>query len=241
MNALGTKWLLGALGCLVWIGCTDISSSNLKTQGMTAHFAITADGTGATTSAAILNVDTNATDFVQLVSGDALVTNVASQSQPMSANNVAGVITYTAGFTGQDAAGTPYTVAFNRSAGNASAPSSTVTIPQPFTVQPLAAQTFSRANDNITITYGAAQQTDSMSWSIAGNCLNILAGNSLSGDPGTFVIAKGALVSHAAGGDQNCQATFTLSRSRLGTLDPAFGGGSIDGIQQRTLTFTSTP
>jgi hypothetical protein len=241
MNGSGTKLLLAALGCLACAGCTDISSSDLKTQGMTAHFAITADGTGATTSTAILNVDTNATDFVQLVSGDALVTNVATQSAPMSATNVGGIITYTAGFTGQDAAGTQYTVAFNRAAGNTSAPSSTVAIPQPFTLQSLSAQTFSRANDSITVSYGAAGQADAMSWSISGNCLNILAGTNLSGDPGTFVIAKGALVSSAAGGNQNCQATLTVSRTRLGTLDPSFGGGSISGIQQRTLTFTSTP
>lgn len=231
-----------SVGCAaIWLGCTDVSSADLKTQGITARLLVAADGTGATTSTAVLNVDTNLTDFVQLASGDTLVTDVSTQSEPMASENVGGVITYSAAFTGQDAPGTQYTVVFNRAAGNASAPASVATIPQPFNISPLTRQTFSRANDDIVLQYATSGSTDQMSWSISGSCLNVLAGQTLSGDPGTFTITKGSLVSKAAGGDQNCQATLTLTRAREGTLDPAYGGGSIYGQQQRSVTFTSSP
>jgi hypothetical protein len=230
--------------CLALFGvgaCTDLQSSDLKTAGMSAHINVTADGSGASTSAATLNVDSNITDYVQLTAGDTLVTTVAGQTQTMAATTTLGIITYSAGFTSEDAAGTSYTVALNRSAGNTSAPSSTVTMPAPFTVSaPASSQSFSRANNDITVTYSGSGQPDAMSWTTSGDCIN-LASASISGDPGTFVIAKGTLALQGSNQTQNCTVTLTLSRTRVGTLDTAYYGGAITAAQQRTVTFTSTP
>lgn len=39
----------------------------------------------------------------------------------------------------------------------------------------------------------------------------------------------------------NCSVSFLLKRQSLGLVSSAFGGGSFEGIQQRTVRFTSTP
>ena len=39
----------------------------------------------------------------------------------------------------------------------------------------------------------------------------------------------------------NCSVSFLLNRQKLGFISPDFGGGSFEGIQQRTIQFTSTP
>lgn len=39
----------------------------------------------------------------------------------------------------------------------------------------------------------------------------------------------------------NCQVAFMLQRVRPGTISPQFAFGSITGVQQRTVQFTSTP
>jgi hypothetical protein len=68
-------------------------------------------------------------------------------------------------------------------------------------------------------------------------------GKALDGDPGTFTIPKGTLTlkDTSASTPTSCQVTVTVSRTREGTLDPAFGEGHMSGVQSRTFTFTTMP
>jgi hypothetical protein len=221
--------------------CTSVKSSDLETSGMSAHMTVTADGQGNTDVIAELNVDTNATDFVDLSAGDSLVSTAAGGApRSMSRSDVLGVISYDTGFTGEDAAGTAYTVAFHRKAPNVSAPSSTCTLPQPFAITaPASGASLSRAGDAVVVAYSNSGQPDAMTYQVTGPCVNTATGT-LPTDSGSITIPKGTLVE--SGGTSSCTATLTLRRSRNGQLDPAFGyGGSISCDQARTLTFTSTP
>jgi hypothetical protein len=226
---------------LVGAGCTDLQSSDLKTAGMSAHALVSADGTGATSASVTLNVDNNITDYVQLSTGDALVATVGSKTQTLSSTNVLGIITYSTGFTGADQAGTQYTIALNRKAPDTSAPASTSTLPAAFNLSaPTSSSSFSRASQDIVVTYSGSGQSDPLSFTLSGSCFNLVT-NSVSNDSGTFTIPKGTLVAPQGTQPMNCQATMTVSRTRAGSLDPAYYGGGISAAQQRTVSFTSTP
>jgi hypothetical protein len=221
--------------------CTSVKSADLETAGMSAHITVTADGQGNTRASAELNVDNNATDFVDLSPGDSLVaTPAGGSSQTMTRGDVLGIISYSTGFNGQDAPGTAYTIAFNRKAPAVSAPSSTCSIPQPFSVSsPASGVTFSRATDAITVNWAAAGQSDAMSYVISGSCVKTATGT-IPADSGSFTIPKGTLV--VSGGSSSCTATLTVNRTRSGQVDQAFGyGGGISCIQARSVTFVSAP
>jgi hypothetical protein len=233
---------------LLGTACTSVKSSDLATMGMSAHMTVTADSPGSTTASASLNVDDNVTDYVDLSSGDSLVATAAGgPSQAMSRSNVLGIISYSASFTGQGAPGTAYTIAFKRQAPAVSALSSTCTLPEVFQLTaPSAGAAFSRASDDIVVTYSGSGQPDPITYEVTGSCVNTVTGN-VPGDSGTVTLAKGSLTqssssSSSGGGSSSCTATLKLRRSRKGQLDPAYGyGGSISCDQVRTLSFTSTP
>jgi hypothetical protein len=235
--------LLFALPVALSLGaCTDIQSGDVKTAGMSAHISVTADGTGQSTAVAQLNVDSNVTDFVTLTSGDQIVASVAGQSETMSRSDILNDISYAASFTGDDGSGAAYTVAFNRMS-DTSAPNSTCTLPSEFAItSPAAGASFSRASA-IAVAYGAAGTSDTMSYSVSGGCVDGPLSAGIGSDPGAFTVAAGAIkpVDTSSAG-QTCQATLTVTRTRVGQLDPAFGsGGEIQCMQSRSVTFTSTP
>jgi hypothetical protein len=242
MRPLAIRVLLPMLGTLAFTGCTDLQSADLKTAGMSAHMYVTDYGSGQTVASAQLNVDTNLTDFVTLSSGDTLVATVASQSQTMGETDVANDVSYSATFPTDEPSGTACTVALNRTS-DVSAPNSTCTLPAPLTITaPAAGASYSRASGAINVTYGAGGSTDAANYSLSGSCVDGPSNVPLTGDPGTFVISAGTVTASAGAQGQTCQVTLTVSLTRTGTLDPAFGsGGQIQCVQSRTATFTSTP
>jgi hypothetical protein len=232
------------ISCILGVSaaaCTDLQSADLTTAGMSTTMSVTGDGTGATTVTAQFNVDDNSTDFVNLSTGDSVIAQVAGQSQTMSESNALGDISYQASFSGEDASGTVYTIDLERANG-VSAPSSTVTMPSPFTITvPTSSSTYSRATSDIVVTYGNAGTQDTMTWSISGICVNGASGT-VSGDTGTFTIAHGNLVPIGGGDPGTCQATLSMTRSRYGQIDPHYGsGGTITAQHVRSVEFNSTP
>jgi hypothetical protein len=222
--------------------CTDLQSDDLTTAGMSTTMSVTGDGTGQTTVTAQFNVDDNPTDFVNLDPGDEAIAMVGGQSQTMSESNALGDISYQATFTGEDSGGTVYTIDLQRASGT-SAPSSTVTMPDPFTITaPTSSSTFSRSNSDLVVTYSTAGIDDTMTWSVSGACVNSASGTA-SGDTGTFTIARGNLTPIEGGeAEATCQATITLTRARYGQVDPHYGsGGTIVAQHVRSVEFNSTP
>jgi hypothetical protein len=228
---------------LASVACTDLQSADLKTAGMSAYMTVQADGSGQTQVGAKLHVDTNSTDYVALSAGDTLVASVAGQSQTMSESNVVGIVSYATSFTGEDS-NAVYTVALHR-ASDVSAPNSTCTLPLAYTIAtPATGSTFSRANDAITVNYGPGSSGDAVNYSLSGSCITEPGNASVSGDPGTFTLARGSIlpVPNQPPSQSSCQVTLTVTRTRGGTVDPAYGsGGQITCVQTRSTTFTSTP
>ena len=221
--------------------CTKVESSSILTKGMSASMSVSADGTGKSVASASLRVGDSAVDFVDLSSGDSLVASSGAKSQTLSRSVLFNVVTYSTSFSGLDAGDTPYTIAFKRSL-DAGAPSSTCTLPAPFTLTtPAPGASLSRGGADITLTWQGGT-ADKMRYELKGDCLASKS-DAITGDPGTLVIPRGTVaVNDPKNAGQTCTGTLVVRRRRDGKLDPAFGhGGNIYGEQVRSVTFTSTP
>ena len=234
--------LAGLLTPFLVVACTSVASTDIKTAGITANLTVTGNPNGSTTVDAPLDVDTNATDTVQVTGGDTLTAKAGSQSQPMTATDLLGGYSYSAAFSGEDDGGTVYTVSFNRTS-DVSAPNSTVTMPAPIAISsPASSASFSRATGNIVVDYSPSGGPDPVSWTLGGACIN-QAGTSLTADPGTFTIVAGSVTvpTGTTTAPGSCSVTLTISRTRTGTIDPAYEGGSINATQTQSVSFISTP
>jgi hypothetical protein len=227
---------------VVFAGCTDLASSDIKTAGIRATLSITNTGSNGVTARAQFNVDTNATDFVELSTGDTVVAKANGQTVTLSESKLLGAVAYTGNLTASDAA-TQYTISLNRST-DTSAPGSTCTMPAALSITtPAASASFSRNNDDISVTYSGSGQSDPLSWSVTGDCVTPVSSQTLPSDTGSFTIPKGTIkqLSNSTNAVTNCQITLTVNRTRNGTLDPSYNGGLIQAIQSRSVTLNSAP
>lgn len=227
----------------VLAACTNVKSTDIKTSGMSAHMSVTADGTGLARAQASLNVDNNATDFVDLQGGDTLTATAGGQTQQLMRLTLGGAVFYAVDFQGKDAAGTAYTIALNRKT-ETSAPSSTCTLPGPFSIgAPAPGSSFSRATQDVQVTWAPSGTQDHMTYSLSGDCLKAILTTDIQGDPGALTLTKAMIQpSDANHSGSNCQATVTIKRTKAGSLDKAYGyGGEINAVQTRAVNFMSTP
>lgn len=226
---------------LILAGCSDVDSTHLKTAGIRASLGVTGSGTGNAVASAEFQVDGSALTYVELQAGDTVTASQGDQTHTLVKSELLGLIAYYATFEGADAEGTSFKISLQRDA-DTSAPDSTVTLPAQFniTAPTGTALSYSRANDDLVVTYDNAGKSDAMSYSLRGTCISPVD-QPLDGDPGTFTLAKATLAPPQGSTETTCTVTLTLSRTRTGTLDSAYASGSAWASQTRTFDFTSTP
>ena len=216
--------------------CGTTESSSLLTTGIAADMSAVTTGDGTTrVTAELFNGSPDQLIFVDLQPGDELVADVGGQSMTLAKTQLVTIISYDATFATGDQ-GDEFTVDFQRMVDDG-APASTVTLPAPFTIDPVAASS-SRAAA-LTITYAPSGTSDPVGWQASGDCIEVATGAAAS-DSGSITIPAGMLTANS--GSTSCMVTVSLTRERAGTLDPHFGkGGEIQGQQVRTAMTTSTP
>ncbi|MCB9796949.1 MAG: hypothetical protein H6741_30060 [Alphaproteobacteria bacterium] len=225
---------------LLLVACESVSSSDVLTSGMYANLSVTADGSGTSRALAILRVGgATSNTYVDLTGDDTLTVTVNEESQEFSRQALGDYIEYIADLD-VDAAGTEFTIGLNRTVDEG-APASTMTLPEPFALSgPQEGGTMSRTAD-LTFTWEPSGESDAMSWSLSGDCFFDEVG-SLDGDPGTVVVPGGTLESTDEDSPAACDAKFTLTRARTGSLDAGYGeGGKAEGLQERVVEFRSDP
>lgn len=220
-------------------GCAQTDSSDLLTSGIYAALTASTTGDGTTHVSATLFVGSPIyLNFVNVSGDDRLVATHQGQQQTMIETELLNVVGYHAQFQG-DEEGLEFQIAFQRRV-DAGAPSSRATLPAKFTMDPLPTSA-SRAAP-ITLSWSPAPTADLMRWEAKGDCIET-ATDGIQGDPGTFVI-PGDTIKKRMGemvADQ-CEITVTLTRARLGQLDPGYGkGGVVQGQQVRSATMLSVP
>ncbi len=224
-------------------GCSNTQSADVATHAVYASIDLTSDGGGTTTATAALKVGgATSNDYLDLTDGDRLVASHDATSVEMTRSQALGAVWYNATF-GVGSAGTPFQIAFDRSAtANVSAPDSHVTLPAPFTITgPVAGASFSRATDPIVVAWSGSGQTDPMNWVASGDCI-VQQSGTVPADNGTYSLPAGSIQPAQNQSGTSCQVQIRLSRARAGLLDPAYGeGGSISASQVRSITVLSAP
>lgn len=232
---------LCALGNLA---CEQVSSEDVLTSGVYANIVAEADGDGSTQVSTSLRVGGALSNtFLDLSEGESITATSGTEEKTLARVSVLGAISYVGTFPG-DEADKPFTVAWNRAEGYVSAPSTTITMPASFTLTaPVAGTTFSRANDDLVVSWDGSGTTDEMFWEvITSTCAREMKTNGITNDPGTFTITAGTLTSIEGHEGETCDTTLVLLRRRMGAIDAAYGeGGWVVGRHVRTVTFSSAP
>lgn len=222
---------------LALVACSDIDSADVLTSGMHATITGTAPGDGTTTIDVVLRAGgALSTTYVELTGDDQLLANVdGGDPVELTELNLADFHGYNATLS-SDSPEAVFEVAFVRTV-DAGAPSSTLSVPEPFTIGELA-QTASRAAE-LTITWTPSGSGDPMTVEVAGVCFEgVLV--TLDDDPGTYTIPAGTLVTIEEAETDSCEAVVTLWRDQAGSVDAAYGeGGVVTGRQRREARFTS--
>jgi hypothetical protein len=230
--------LLAVMGLALTAGaCTDIGSSDLLTNGMSAVIIGEADGTGSTEVVTVLRAGgPTSTTFVELEGDDDLTVNVEGETATLTRRTLGSAHSYAASVP-VDAPEATFTVALTRTI-DAGAPANTFSLPAPFTVDEPAVDRFTSAED-LTITWDAANDFGGeMEVVVDGECI-IPWSRELTGDPGSAVIPGGDLSFVGDEPGTSCQVEVEVRRVSGGELDPAFGeGGTVQGVQVRAVTVT---
>ncbi|MBI5497934.1 MAG: hypothetical protein HY904_23225 [Deltaproteobacteria bacterium] len=235
--------LAGLFALSLGSACTTEVSDDIATRDMDAKIVVTHKG-GATAdvSVTLRKADTAAT-FIDLANSDKLEATHSAETHELTRTSLLGFITYATTFSAQPADAAAFVVSFTRTGSFPSAPSSSAELPVPFTLGAIndhGAQGLSRAAEDLVLTWTSDISADTLELLVAGTCFDNYTRTL---DPQTLgtTVTRGTL--RKASGDQTetCDATVTLTRSRPGTLDPAFGGGSVRAEQVRAATFKSAP
>jgi len=126
-----------------------------------------------------------------------------------------------------------FIVSLNRDPPDKTADDSRVSLPLAFDLT--APGAFSRGSDDMEVTWSVFDQADPLTLEINGPCIDTYQAEV--SDIGAVVIPAGSVT----GTGESCPAELTLTRQRFGTVDHAFGSGSVVAFQQRGLALTANP
>lgn len=242
MGGLFKGLVLGA-GCLTALcACAeDVDSDNVKTDGMFANFTVTGRENGQSEVRAwILIGGGNSNTYADLTGGDVLTATSGTEMRTLTeeGGNLGSVHIYAGTFAGAEE-GQEFTVNFERE-DDESAPNSVTALPAPFEITaPIEGADVSRA-EPLTITWTPAT-SEAVDIRLDGDC-TIIETESVSSDTGSHTFPADSINTTASNEGETCSVELTVSTRVAGSVDPAFGeGGRFDAIQERTISFRSTP
>lgn len=227
--------------------CSELDSEDVLTTGVSPDFKVESAGNGDSTVSARLHAGRSSLTYLQLTGDDNLTAKVGEETKDLT--KTSGVDfnapSYSADFA-VDAAETEFTIAFVRTV-DAGAPASTVKMPAPYEpTAPAEGAELSRENDDLVLTINEAA-ADPTTIQILGECIKSVDASIAAGET-SVTIAKGTFVPPEDGESEEdpetktCSVSVAFTRSRSGTLDPAFTeGGSITASQRRSLSLTLKP
>ena len=236
-----------ALAVPALVACTNIDSDDLDTDAMQPTINVrSTEGADGSSISVVLHVGDSPTTFVELQGDDTLTATAGEQTVTLEGSELLGVVQYNGDVTTKTA-GDVVTVAFTRTEeGKESAPDSNVALTEALALTaPAGGATSSRAADlAIAWTSEASEDQVRVGWS--GGCI-VDGSRDVTAGANTLTLEAGSIAKREQGENEeepvpdNCDVSLTLSRSRTGTIDPAFGGGSITHTFTDSVTFASQP
>jgi hypothetical protein len=226
---------------LVLAGCSTVDSNGISTTAMTADFLVKLPENASA-------VDVNASfrvgtlTYVELDGKEKVTASANGQQETLGRSKFAGAISYT-GQLKVAAPRTEVTVELTRDDGNASAPDSTVALPEPVHLSaPFGGAKLSRRQTiQVTFASGPAQ---TLTWTgpcIQPGSLEIEPGRSSTTIAAGLIRAATTASPSPRSGSGTCQVALTLTRRTTGKLDGAFKDGSIAAVAQSIHQVVSAP
>ena len=218
-------------------GCKqEVESTDIRTTGVYPVIDVTAEGSGTSRVLVKLKVGgINSNTYLELIGPDKLTVTGGGATKDLDST---GSVSYGATFA-TEAAG-PFVVSFMRGPDDDSAPNSTVDLPEPFIISPLATTELSRATADLVFTWTAGPAAGVIDSSLYGSCIDTII--ETIPDDGTATISHDRIHARDGATTDSCSVTLTLARTDVGQVDPAFTeGGRVTASQIRTTLFTSTP
>ncbi len=230
------------------VGCRSVESGDVETSDMNVGISVNADSDGKGASISV-GLSDAALAFIDLDGDDKLTAKSGNATVDLAEGNLLGVFAYT-GALGDVVAGDEVTVGLVRSEGKAAAPASVVVVPAPLTIEaPAVSASFSRADDDIVVSLGGADDdnADSIEIKWEGDCIDT-GSLEVAATQKSATIAKGSIKQLPDDDDAataplptDCAMKLTATRIVDGTLDAAFKGGAIHGRASVSRDLATTP
>jgi hypothetical protein len=226
---------------LLVTGCSTVDSADIRTSGMTADLLVKLpEDASSVDVTASFRVGT--LTYVELGGGEKVSASAGGQTEKLRRGKFAGATSYT-GQLDVKSPGTEITFDLQRDGDNASAPSSTVTLPEAvhYAAPANGTKLSRRAAVQVAFASGAAQV---LTW--AGQCvqsgnLEIEAGRSSATIASGLIRATTPASPATPGTSTTCQLTLTLTRRTTGKLDGAFKDGTVVAETQSVRQLVSAP
>ena len=220
------------------VGCTS-PSDNFNTNAIYIDATVVAERSGRTTVTVVFTAEGKT---VMLVSGDSLTVTAYGETKETRSNSSTISPKYTTTFQRIDAS--EFIISLSRTGGDASAPSTSATLPDAFDiVSPTNNQTFTQ-QDTLLLTWtDTSMQTDI---AIQGECQrrdnstpaitrSINFSQTSIGGSTTLNILEQLLGDTMLVASEACTVNVVLATRQDGNVDPIYKGGSITAMQVRRI------
>lgn len=220
--------------------CTDpVKSGDYATNELDATYDAACGGTSTVLSAFFELTGGTLLTYVRLDATDSATVTSGDLTEELAELEVGDLVSYVGGLPLYEA-DTPFVFSLTREVDEG-APNSEVTLPPPFEINGVnPPEGYSRSADTLTVAWTGESAGDPMTMSFSGDCIENYSVD-LEDESGSAAVPAGTIVDQSTVSGGTCDVTMTLRRSREGTLDSGFAGGSIDARQERSLSFSSAP
>lgn len=239
-NILSKLWMpIAALGA---VACTDVKSEEVTTAGMYLDYTVVTqgEGTGSEVNTLLRVGGATSTTYVDLSVGDQLAVSVGDEESVLNQVSLGVVHSYQQRFDA-DAEGSEFTLSFDR-ADQTGAPASIAILPTPFEITlPIVDESFSRSVETgeVVIEWDSSSD-DRVNIAVHGDCFASYFALD-EADMGNHSIPLSYFKDNEYDSVSTCSAEVSVERSRAGSVDREFGGGSAQGVQRRTVTVQLEP
>ena len=232
-----SNWLVLSLS----VACTEVKSSAVTTQGMYVDYEVVTEGegTGSDVNTTLRVGGLTSTTFVDLDGGDQLTVSVGDENEVLTQQTFGVIHSYQSTFVA-DTEGSEFVLSLDR-VDMDGAPATSAIIPAAFTIAtPQLDESFSRSGDGDIVVTWDAQSDDLMKIVVEGGCfVSYLATGQQ--DSGSHSIPLSYFQENEYDATSTCDATVTVDRQRIGSVDPGFGGGLALGVQRRSISIRIEP
>lgn len=225
---------------LLLCACSDIKSSALNTSGIHAEIVAMVDGANTQVEVVLKAGDANSSTYVELDAGDSLSATDGADTSDLGHSAFGVFHSYNTTFS-TTAVDTEFTISLERELED-DAPLSVATLTEDFTViAPIDGETHSRQNP-LTISWETTDANDEeMSINASGTCVFSIK-DTVAISAGSYTINSTDFdATNSETAQESCTFDIVLERRRLGTLDPAFGSGSVFGGVRKRVSIRLDP